>query len=353
MTILGGLDIHRSQVTFDYVDSSTGQVHTGKVRDPHRARFREWLAGLDATGGGEFVMEGCTGWRYIAEELTAAGFGARVADPAEAAALKSNKKRAKTDRADAHHLRMLAVDDRVPDSWIAPAHIDQTRALGRLYLDLRNDRARWAQRAHAVLFHHGAPQPANTLSSPTGRDQARTLAQSFGEVNRHAIHTALEMIEFTQAKLDTVSRRLSWISRHQPGAKAITAIYGIGPLTAPVIWAEIGDVSRFSSSRQVVRHSGLDISISESDGNRSGGYLTRQGPPALRWALFEAAMSATRSASPDHAYYRKTRARTYHKAAVNSVARKHARRCYHILTNLGQAALDEPATNTTPPPLPT
>lgn len=352
MTILGGLDIHRGQVTFDYVDTASGEVTTGKVRDPHRERFREWLMGLPDSDA-EFVVEGCTGWLYIVEELAAAGMRPRVADPAEAAALKGKKRRAKTDRADAKHLRMLLVDDRVPDSWIPPAHVDQTRALGRLYLDLRNDRARWAQRVHATLFHHGAPRPGD-LSTIKARENARSYAKQLPETNQHAITTALGLISTLSAEMNTVGRRLRWIARHQPGAKAIQAIYGIGELTAPVIWAELGDVARFSSSRQVVRHSGLDVSIHDSDGKRSSGRITRQGPPALRWALFEAAMCATRSASPDHQYYRQVRDRTHHKAAVMSVARKHAKRCYHTLVTLGADALTEPnPTRSSPPPLTT
>ena len=351
MTILGGLDIHRGQITFDYVDTRSGEVSAGKIREPHRERFRAWLGGLP-DGDAEFVMEGCTGWLYLAEELEAAGMRARVADPAEAAALKGKKKRAKTDRADAKHLRMLLAQDRVPDSWIAPHHVDQTRALGRLYLDLRNDRARWNQRVHATLFHHGAPSVSGELGLAKGQARARAYALELPEVNRHAIDTALGLATELTAEMATVAKRLRWLGRHQCGPKAIQAVYGIGALVAPVIWAELGDVNRFESSRQVVRHCGLDISIHDSDGNRSPGHITRQGPPALRWALYEAAMCATRSGSPDHTYYQQVRARVHHKAAVISVARKHARRCFHILKGLGDQALAEPnPPRATPPPL--
>ena len=33
MAIVGGLDIHRRQVTFDYLDTVTGQVRRGRI-DP-------------------------------------------------------------------------------------------------------------------------------------------------------------------------------------------------------------------------------------------------------------------------------------------------------------------------------
>ena len=115
--------------------------------------------------------------------------------------------------------------------------------------------------------------------------------------------------------------------------------FGIGPLTAPIIWAEMGDCRRFSSSDKAVRHTGLDITVSSSDNNRAGGgHLARQGPPALRWALFEAAQSAARSSSPDHGYYLEVKARAGANRAALSVARKLARRTHHTLRALGDAA---------------
>jgi transposase len=43
--------------------------------------------------------------------------------------------------------------------------------------------------------------------------------------------------------------------------------------------------------------------VHESDARRRGGHLSRQGSPVLRWAAFEAAQTAARPGSPDHAYY--------------------------------------------------
>jgi transposase len=79
--------------------------------------------------------------------------------------------------------------------------------------------------------------------------------------------------------------------------------YGIGELTSVAIVAELGDCRRFSSSRQAVRYSGLDVTVYQSDQRRSPGHLSRQGPPVLRWALYEAAQAARRPSSPDRGYY--------------------------------------------------
>jgi transposase len=79
----------------------------------------------------------------------------------------------------------------------------------------------------------------------------------------------------------------------------IDQIYGIGATTSVTILAELGDARRFQNSRDVVRYGGLDITVSQSDLRRAPGRLSGQGPPALRWALYEAAHHARFPTSPD------------------------------------------------------
>jgi len=105
-------------------------------------------------------------------------------------------------------------------------------------------------------------------------------------------------------------------------------------LTAVVVWSELGDCRRFSRSAQVVRHTGLDVTVDASDRHRSGGHLSRQGPETLRWALFEAGMSASRATSPDRDYYQSVKKAHDGKLAAICMARKLARRCYHTLRQM-------------------
>ena len=128
-----------------------------------------WLGEHCPDGDAEFALEGCTGWRYVSEELAAAGVVAHLGDPAEIAALRGPKKRAKTDRADARLLRTLLLEGRFPESWIPPAHVLEIRTLGRLYCTLMDERRAWQQRIHAQLFHQGCP-PIRALLSAAGRD---------------------------------------------------------------------------------------------------------------------------------------------------------------------------------------
>ena len=69
---------------------------------------------------------------------------------AETTAASGPKRRAKTDRRDARHLRDLLIKRRLPQAWIAPEHILQLRALVRLRTTLVDQRTEWLQRIHAV-----------------------------------------------------------------------------------------------------------------------------------------------------------------------------------------------------------
>ena len=72
MPIVGGLDIHRKQMTFDYVDTDTGEIQRGQIAPADRSHVADWLARrFGGRADVDFALEGCTGWRYVAEELAA------------------------------------------------------------------------------------------------------------------------------------------------------------------------------------------------------------------------------------------------------------------------------------------
>jgi len=72
-----------------------------------------------SAAGVAFAVEGCTGWRYVAGELAAAGVAAHVAEPADTAFARGRKRRAKTDKTDSRHLRELLAEGRLRP-WSIP-----------------------------------------------------------------------------------------------------------------------------------------------------------------------------------------------------------------------------------------
>jgi transposase len=333
--IVMGLDQHRGQITAEWIETETGEVSRARVALAHREpvrRFLERLRGREL----EVALEATTGWRFVVEELRVIGAGVHLAEPAETAARRGKKKRAKSDRADARHLRELLMIARLPESWIPPDHILDLRARVRLRHTLSQQRGEWQQRIQAVLYHHGCPQRRDLM---TRDGRAWLAAQTLPEAAREQVTIAVAMIDALAAQVAPLDRELRAYARRQPGCRALMAHYGIGELTAVTILAELGDCRRFSSSRHAVRYAGLDITVHQSDQRRAPGHLSRQGPPALRWALFEAAQNGRRTGSPDRDYYTQAAERLGDNRACLAIARKLLKRSYHTLRELGEEAL--------------
>jgi len=347
MSLVMGIDQHRAQITAEWLDIETGEISRARVRPADRAGARRFLtrfAGQEL----EVALEATTGWRFLVEELRAVGAGVHLAEPAETAALRGNKRRAKSDRADARHHRELLQAGRLPESWIPPDHILDLRARVRLRHTLSEQRSEWQQRIQAVLFHHGCPQRRGLM---IGDGREWLAAQPLPETAREQITVAVAMVDALERQIAPIDRELRAYARRQTGCKAlIGAYYGIGELVAVTVIAELGDCRRFQNSRDAVRYSGLDVTVYQSDRHRAPGHLSRQGPPALRWALYEAAQVARRPGSPDRGYYEQAAERLGGNRACLALARKLLKRCYHTLRELGDDALAPPVEQPQPAP---
>jgi transposase len=338
MAMVCGLDLHRRQITFDTLETVSGEEWRGRIWQPDRGRFRRWLredVARRADGEVALAVEGCTGWRYVVEEITAAGFEAHVAEPADTQAARGRKHRAKTDRTDARLLRDLLAAGELPESWIPPEPVLEWRERVRLYKSLVDQRTVWCQRIHAELYQHGVAVPEGAIRSNKTRGMVADPHVRLSPAARQRIGVGYRMIDLTDTDAQPLKQALTRFGTRQPACTALVeAQYGIGGLLAVAVWSELGDCRRFSRSDQAVRHTGLDVSVDASDRRRAGGYLSRQGPETLRWALYEAAKNSSHHRSPDHAYYTQVKQRHGGKIAAISVARKLTRRCYHILRDI-------------------
>ncbi|MGH9259603.1 MAG: IS110 family transposase [Acidimicrobiales bacterium] len=339
MAMVCGLDLHRRQITFDALETVSGEEWRGRIWQPDRERFRRWLRDdVTCRAQGEPValaVEGCTGWRYVVEEIEAAGFEAHLAEPADTQAARGRKRRAKTDRSDAGLLRDLLHTGDLPESWIPPAPVLEWRERVRLYLSLVRQRTVWCQRIHAEMYQHGVSVAEGAIRADATRAMLADPMLELSPAARERITVGYRMIDATEVESQPLKKQLQRFGERQPACRAlIEAQYGIGGLIAVAVWSELGDCRRFARSEQAVRHTGLDVTVDASDRRRASGFLSRQGPETLRWALYEAAKNSSHLRSPDHDYYAQLKARHDGKIAAISVARKLARRCYHVLRSV-------------------
>jgi transposase len=236
-------------------------------------------------------------------------------------------------------MRDLLAGGRLPECWIPPAQVLEYRALLEACHALRREHTAWVQRVHAVLFHQGAPV-FHGLAETGGPARLAALARAcLSPAGQQQITLYLRMLEVTGGELDALRAQLVKAAGQLRGARALAGqLYGVGPITALALTCWLGGAGRFSSARKAVRFTGLDITVYSSDGKRSPGHLSRQGPPVLRWCLYEAGKTHARAGAPDHGYYAAVKDRKGGKRAALSEARKIVRRACHLLAELGDDA---------------
>ena len=235
----------------------------------------------------------------------------------------------------------LLAEGRLPECWIPPSHILECRALLETYHDLRAEHTAWVQRIHAVLFHQGAPALGEgTLRSEQGLAALRTAAAAhLSSAGQLQVATALEVIEALETRLHELRHELLDAARHLAGAKVLAErLYGVGPVTALAMTCWLGGAGRFSSSRKAVRFAGLDVTVYSSDRKGPPGRLSRQGPPVLRWAVYEAGKTHARSSA-------RTTATT---PRLRTAATASGPRCPRPARSSGRPATSWPSSATTP-----
>ena len=313
----------------------TGEVSRGRIA-ASPAAVQEWVGQFPGRvarrdGGVHRLAVRCPGGHARAGV-------AHLAETVETRALRAQASR--EDRPPGRVVaRELLAEGRLPEAWIAPEHVRQWRSRLHLRKALIDERTQWLVRIRSVLYHHGisAGAPAR-IARADGREFLERL--DLPDDARERVTVALGMIDTLEREITGIERSLRRVARRQVGCQALMTQFGVGELIALTMVTELGDVTRMSSSRKAVRFAGIDIGVHRSDQTARVGKLTRQGSSPLRWALYEAAQSATRPRSPDYADYHALKARGLtHTRASLTIARKIARRSYHLLHNLGPAAI--------------
>jgi len=132
-----------------------------------------------------------------------------------------------------------------------------------------NSRTGWAQRLHALLVHEGWPCSRGRLLTREGRRWV--IALDLDPSVRAQVDVMLTIIEALDEQLGLVEGRLRRFAGTDARCRALQTIFDVGPIFSCHLLTEIGEASRFTRSRQVIRASGLDPAVIESaDSNRRG-----------------------------------------------------------------------------------
>jgi transposase len=265
----------------------------GKVvkRQTVRGRAAEVVAELGRLEGGpvEVVFEATGGYGPLYEGLSGVARRVVMAHPAGLALIWRSKR--KNDRVDAQKLAKLLYLDAVPPAHVPPPATRQWRRLIELRRSLVRRRAALKNQVHALLRTNGIAAPASPFAA---EGMAWLAEQPLDEASALERAVLTEQMRGVKEQLRAVEKALARTAAGEPRVTLLTGIPGVGRRTAEAFVAYVDRVDRFSRSGKVGSYFGLVPCEDSSAGKERLGHITRQGPPAMRQLLVEAAWVGVR-----------------------------------------------------------
>jgi transposase len=199
--------------------------------------------------------------------------------------------RIKTNRRDAESLAKLLRADELTRVWVPDEHHEAMRDLSRAREAAVKDLKAKRQQVASLLLRHGLFYAGKTTWGPKHRCW---LAQV--KLAHHGTRLAFEELMAAeredQARVGRLEAAITEAVKDwalAPLAVALQAMRGMRLLTAVVVLAEIGDLSRFASPRQLMGYLGLVPSEDTTGEDVKRGPITKAGSKRARRALIEAA----------------------------------------------------------------
>jgi transposase len=207
---------------------------------------------------------------------------------------KKPGERIKTDRRDAGKLARLLRSADLTAVWVPDEEQEAMRDLTRARDDLKAQERKARQQLNAYVLRHGHAWPSNRtrwtrthynwLESLTfGHDWQQVVLQEYID----AVKAASRRVADITAQMERVLPQWSLA----PVVSSLVALRGIDKLAAMVLLAELGDISRFDSPKQLMAYLGLVPSEHSTGRRRRQGAITKTGNGHARRMLVESAWS--------------------------------------------------------------
>jgi transposase len=268
------------------------------------------------------------------DQLTRAGIECHVLAPTQMATTPGQRRR-KTDERDAQKILDLVrahelAGVELPAVWIPDPATRDDRELVRTRLDAVEKLAGVRTQMQSLLKRHHLKRPGGLGRGWTGAFVAwlRGLSEAedgpLGWGGRHGLASLLRQFEFLHEELGRLDRAVAQLAasdRYATAVAELTAIDGVGLMTAMVFLTELGDLRRFRNRRQVAAYLGLVPSCHESGNAKDRkGHITRQGPARVRKLLCQASWVRVRCNEREGRWYQSLKARNPKKTKIAVVA---------------------------------
>lgn len=238
-----GIDLHKNSSSFCVKDYEGNILRQEKVLTD-KNQIRDFMLSLGQPTS--VVLEPVSQWYTYADMLEQLGNDVHLAHPMKVKAIASA--RIKTDKIDANVLSDLLRANLLPEAYFASKEVRSWKEL--------------------VRFRSGL-----ILDEPF-----RTNLTEY-----------LSLIDFLTKQIDEAEEQVEKMVASHPQAKLLTSIPGISYVSALTIIAEIGDINRFPSAKQLMGYAGLVPSTYSSGDTTRHGRITKTGNKWLRYIMTETA----------------------------------------------------------------
>lgn len=325
-----GLDVHSKWMTIKGFNPETGEV----IEKDRVSNDADSLAEVFGSIDGPMcaALESGTNSWAVYRTLEPYFDKLIVVDPATVWG-KQMKRGAKTDKRDAFALSVKLHRGELEPLYVPDARTQDLRALTRAKINASRHVTKLVNEIGSNLRSWGVIVECSLLSVK-GQQLIEDSKGKLPEYSRIVLDMWLEMLAKAQKTEDDLEKLVIAEAAKDEVCQILMSIPGVGPLTALVVRAEVGDINRFGSAEALINYCGLAPSVSQSSEHTRYGKLNRFCNKFLKYVLVLRAQNVSRSKADNpmrQTYWRVVvKGKNHAKIAV---ARQLVRIIYSMLKN--------------------
>jgi transposase len=287
-----GLDVHKADIVIGTANADRGEAgYYGTIENAPHTYLK--LAKKLSKDGGEvlFCYEAGPCGYEVYRQLTKAGYDCTVIAPSLIP--KKSGDRIKTDRRDAVSLARLLRAGELTPIWVPDKEQEAMRDLTRAREDMKTMERRSRQRLGGFLLRHGKVYPGRSKWTKTYFRWLESLRFETA-VQQIVFQEYIDIVKDAQQRVAAMEEEMrkaltGWTLK--PVVEGLLALRGVDLIAAMTIIAELGDITRFESPRQLMAHLGLVPSEYSSGERQKRGGITKTGNGHARRILLESSWS--------------------------------------------------------------
>ena len=314
-----GIDLHKKTIVLCVMNQDRKVTHR---RSFACGDVQAILAFFRELGPFQAVVEATASYEWLVALIEPLAQKVVLANPKKLRVIAESTK--KTDKLDAQILAEFLARDMIPEAHRPTPRQREHRTLVRHRQYLRQSATALKNKIRRVLGDYNADR--KDLFTTEGWEKA-LKGVKLSDSDQFVLDQLHADWKFLEGQILELAKQLKEFAKTAPAREAearakLATIKGVGPVTIDVVVSELGDVSRFKSSKAVTAYAGLAPAVRQSAGKGKDLGITKEGSPLLRWALVEASWRVIRQSAAWERIYQGIKKRAGGKKAIVAVARR-------------------------------